>query len=162
MREATAQAAGAFTSATWLARAADHARLCLSCCALKLTDIVTPRGNRTSLAGQYWHCCEPHREHSGTGIWPDRDIPTSRRHVTAPRPSLSTAPPPPPRTPAGKARLLDVGGRNPARHGLSAGGKWIRNFSSAPDRQRLRGFGRVGADRWSARRRNHPSGRRPR
>src|SRR5271165_3399042 len=76
------QAAGAFTSAAWLARAADRARLCLSCCALKLTDIVTPRGNRTSLAGQYWHCCEPHREHSGTGIWPDRDIPTSRRHVT--------------------------------------------------------------------------------
>src|SRR6516164_8039118 len=43
------QAVGTFTSATWLARAADRARLCLSCCALKLTDIVTPRGNQTSL-----------------------------------------------------------------------------------------------------------------
>jgi hypothetical protein len=113
-------------------RAADRAWLRLSCCALKLTDIVTPRGNRTSLAGQCWHCCEPHREHSGTGIWPDRDIPTSRRHVTAPRSSLSTAPPPPPRTPAGKARLLDAGGRNPARHGLSAGGNRIRTIGPAP------------------------------
>ena len=44
---------------------------------------------------------------------------------------------------------------------LSAGGEWIRNFSSAPGRLRFRGFGRVGADRQSARR-NHPSGRRPR
>jgi hypothetical protein len=131
-----------FTQANTL----DRARLCLSCCALKLTDIVTPRGNRTSLAGQCWHCCELHREHSGTGIWPDRDIPTCRRHVTAPRPSLSTAPPPPPRTPAGKARLLDVAGRNPARHGLSAGGRWLRTFSSALDSQRFRGFVRVGAD----------------
>jgi hypothetical protein len=33
----------------------------------------------------------PHRR-CGTGIWPDRDIPARRRHVTAPCPSLPTAP----------------------------------------------------------------------
>jgi hypothetical protein len=70
----------------------------------------------------------PHRR-CGTGIWPDRDIAARRRHMTAPRPSLPTALPAPPRTPAGKARVLDVGGEYPARHGLSAGGKWIRTFS---------------------------------
>src|SRR5215831_2024478 len=31
-------------------------------------------------------------------------------------------------------------------------GKWIRNLSSAPDRQRFRGFGRVAVDRPSGRR----------
>jgi len=81
--------------------------------------------------------------------------------MTAPRPSLPTTLPAPPRTPAAKARLLDVGGGYPARHGLSAGGEWIRTSSSARDRQRLRGFGRVGADRPSARR-YHPRSRRPR
>jgi hypothetical protein len=34
-------------------------------------------------------------------------------------------------TPAGKARLLDVEGRNPARHGLSAGGNRIRTIGPA-------------------------------
>ena len=67
----------------------------------------------------------------GTGIWPARDIAARRRHITAPHPSLPTALPAPPRTPAGKARLFDVGGEYPARHGLSAGGRWIRTFSTA-------------------------------
>src|SRR5580700_7732055 len=48
------------------------------------------------------------------------------------RPSLPTALPAPPRTPAGKARLFDVRGRNPARHRLSAGGNRIRTIGSAP------------------------------
>jgi len=74
-----------------------------------------------------------HRPHPrrGTGIWPDRDIVACRRHMTAPRPSLPTAPPAPPRTPAAKARLFDVAGEYPARHGLSAGGKRIRTFGPA-------------------------------
>jgi hypothetical protein len=104
-----------------------------------------------------------HRRHRrcGTGIWPARDIAARRRHMTAPRPSLPSALPAPPRTPAPKARLFDVGGEYPARHGLSAGGEWIRTSSSARDRQRFRGFGRVGADRPSAPR-YHPRRRRPR
>jgi hypothetical protein len=67
----------------------------------------------------------------GTGIWPDRDIAARRRDMTAPRPSLPTALPAPPRTPAGKGRLFDLGGKYPARHGLSAGGKWIRTYGPA-------------------------------
>ena len=76
-----------------------------------------------------------HRPHPrcGTGIWPDRDLAARRRHITAPRPSLPTALPAPPRTPAGKARLFDVRGRNPARHGLSAGGSRIRTFRPSRD-----------------------------
>src|SRR5262249_19776079 len=61
----------------------------------------------------------------GTGIRPARDIAARRRRITAPHPSLPTALPAPPRTPAGKARLFDVGGEYPARHGLSAGGRWF-------------------------------------
>src|SRR6516162_5893382 len=44
-------------------------------------------------------------------------------------------------------------------HGLSAGGSWIRTFSSALDRQRFRGFVRVGS---IYRRPGHPSTCRPR
>jgi hypothetical protein len=43
---------------------------------------------------------------------------------------------------------------------LPAGGEWIRTSSSARDRQRFRGFGRLGADRPSARR-YHPRSCRP-
>jgi len=57
-----------------------------------------------------------------------RDLAARRRHMTTPRPSLPTALPDPPRTPAGKARLFDVRGRNPARHRLSAGGSEIRTL----------------------------------
>ena len=42
---------------------------------------------------------------------------------------------------------------NRVRIRLAAGGEWIRTSSSARDRQRFRGFGRVGADRPSASRR---------
>jgi hypothetical protein len=48
---------------------------------------------------------------------------TSPHHAGLSRPLLV-----PPRTPAGKARLSEVGGRNPARDRLSAGGRWIRNL----------------------------------
>src|SRR5437660_632088 len=44
---------------------------------------------------------------------------------------------------------------------LTAGGEWIRNFSSAPDRQRFRGL-RSDWGRSTVGRRYHPSGRRPR
>jgi hypothetical protein len=73
----------------------------------------------------------PHR-HCGTGIRPGRDIAARRRHITAPRPSLPTALPAPPRTPPGKGRLFNVRGRNPVRHRLSAGGKRIRTIGPAP------------------------------
>src|SRR6202022_1556425 len=95
------QAAGAFTAVAWLAGATDRAGLCLS-----PIPLITP----------------PLIPGCGAGIWPGRDITASGRHIIASRLSLPTAPPAPPRTPAGKARLLGGGRRNPARHRLSAGG----------------------------------------
>jgi hypothetical protein len=68
----------------------------------------------------------PHRQRG--------DIAARRRQMTAPRPSLPTALPAPPRTPAGKARVFDVGGGYPARHGLSAGGSRIRTPGPTPSR----------------------------
>ena len=54
--------------------------------------------------------------------------------------SLATQPPSQPRTPARKAGVLDARKWLRERDGLSAGGEWIRKFSSALDRQRFRGF----------------------
>ena len=46
----------------------------------------------------------------GTEISPDRDIALHWRNITAPRRSLSTVPPVPSRTPAGKAQLFEWAG----------------------------------------------------
>src|SRR5690349_18114730 len=55
-----------------------------------------------------------------------------------------------PRTPAGKAQVLDARKWLRERDGLSAGGEWIRTFSTAPDRQRFRSFIRDRPDRLPA------------
>ena len=69
--------------------------------------------------------------HCGTGIGPDRDITGSWRDVDEPCASLPAVPPGRARAHRGNCRLFDTGRRNLARDRLSAGGDWIRNFSSA-------------------------------
>jgi len=76
-----------------------------------------------------WHC--------GTGIAPDRDTTGSWRDVDEPRASLPAVPPGRARARRGNCRLFDAARRNPARDGLSAGGRRIRNSSTAPNQQRL-------------------------
>src|SRR5215831_3226980 len=74
--------------------------------------------------------------------------------------SLPTALPTQPRIPARLARFSTGNGWVCARHGLSAGAEWNSNVQfRAPDRQRFRGFIRVGT---IYRRTGHPSNCRPR
>ena len=61
-------------------------------------------------------CFNAHRRR-GTGIWPDRSLLTAL-HLPGPHTRA-------------KSRLLAVRWQNPARRGLSAGGKRIRTFGSA-------------------------------
>jgi len=93
---------------------------------------------------QYNDGRQPSNRHCGTGIGPDRDIIGSWRNVHEHCASLPTVPPGRARACRGNCRLFDTGRRNVARDGLSAGAEWIRTFSSALDRQRFRGFVRVG------------------
>ena len=93
-RDLTAsQAAGAFASATWLARAAHRAWVCLSRSELSAGHIAEYPGDPTAFGTPVQAGC-------GTGIGPDRDITGSWCDVNAPRASLrGSAAWPRPRTP---------------------------------------------------------------
>src|SRR6516162_3992238 len=86
---------------------------------------------RPRLAHQCNHGREPTSRHCGTGIGPDRDITGGWRDVGEPCASLPAVPPGQAGAPRGNCRLFDTGTRNPARDGLSAGGRWIRTCSTA-------------------------------
>ena len=88
----------------------------------------------TSGAQRYWNMARQRYSHQSAPCY--RATPVSVDGAASPTPHA-----------AGKARLLDVGGRNPARHGLSAGAEWIRTFSSALDRQQFVVSSEFGADR---------------
>ena len=133
------QAAGTFTSATWLARAADRAWHCLSRTELRAWSHRQSRGDPSSLSAplQPRSASRPSR-HCGTGIAPDRDTTGVWRDVDEPCASLPAVPPGRARTHRGDCRLFDTGRRNAARDGLSAGGRWIRTSGCVRCKRGLR------------------------
>ena len=96
------------TSAACLARSEDRARLCLSPIRIQRSNArSSPEKAPTSL-GPAWHSWRPHQRHSGTGIWPDRDIAAGWRAIETRGASLPTRSPSQSRTPARKAGVLDL------------------------------------------------------
>ena len=93
------------------------------CSALPEPDLACRTSATTVANHPSWHC--------GTGIVPDRDITGSWRDVDEPYVSLPAVSPSRARTHRVNCRLFDTGRRNLAREGLSAGGRWIRTFSTA-------------------------------
>jgi len=74
---------------------------------------------------------KPCRQHGGTGIGANRDIAVLWCDIAPPCASPPTAPPTERRTPARNPRFSTCSGLVCVRHGLSAGGEWIRTSGSA-------------------------------
>ena len=122
--------AGRFTSATWLARAADRAWHCLSRSDSEPCHIATPSSLSAPVQPRWAN--RPSR-HCGTGKAPDRDVTGSCRDVNELCASLPAVPPGRARAHRGNCRLFDTGRKNLARDRLFAGGRWIRTFGTAED-----------------------------
>jgi hypothetical protein len=115
------QASGAFTSAAWLARATDRARLFAA--AVK-ADRYRDAPRQPDLACGPVPAVLPHHI-AALRYWNMAGQRYSRWWAPCHRLTPVSCRPrrlPHPAHPRGKTRLLGVGGRNPARHSLSAGG----------------------------------------